>query len=187
MRKLILYIASSINGKIARKDGAVDWLESIPNPDQSDYGYNEFYNSIDTTIMGYNTYAQIIGWDIDFPYRGKKNFVFTRKQQLPQSNDAEFVTKNHTHFIQALKQQPGKDIWLIGGGQLNTALFNVGLIDEIQLFVMPIVLPKGIDLFEALPKEALLHLEETKVHTSGAVSVRYSVSGVYGVDMTSSR
>ena len=174
MRKLILYIAASVNGKIARKDGAVDWLESIPNPDQSDYGYNEFYNSIDTTIMGYNTYAQIISWDIDFPYSGKKNFVMTRKQDPPQSTDVNFVTENHTRFIEVLKQQPGTDIWLIGGGQLNTDLFNAGLIDEIQLFLMPIVLPDGIEMFEAVPQEAVLNLEETKSYASGAVLLKYA-------------
>lgn len=174
MRKLILYIAASINGKIARQDGAVDWLEAIPNPDQLDYGYHAFYNSIDTTIMGYNTYAQIVSWDIAFPYSGKKNFVLTRKQDPPQSTDVNFVTEDHTRFIKELKQQPGKDIWLIGGGQLNTALFNAGLIDEIQLFVMPIVLSGGIEMFEAVPQEAFLNLEETKSYASGAVLLKYT-------------
>jgi len=175
MRKLILYIATSLNGKIARRDGSVDWLEAIPNPEQSDYGYDAFYNSIDTTIMGYNTYAQIISWGIDFPYSGKKNFVLSRKQDLPQSKEVNFVTKDHISFIKELKQQPGTDIWLIGGGQLNTALFNAGLVDEIHLFVMPIVLPDGIELFEAVPEEALLNLEETKSYASGAVSLKYTM------------
>ncbi len=176
MRKLILYIAASVNGKIARKDGAVDWLEAIPNPEQSDYGYNDFYNSIDATIMGYNTYAQIMSWDIAFPYSGKQNFVLTRKPDLPPSADVDFVTGNQVQFIKALKEQPGNDIWLIGGGHVNTTLFNAGLIDEIQLFVMPVILPDGIELFEAVPQEALLHLEETKSYSSGAVFLKYTTS-----------
>ena len=60
----------------------MDWLESIPNPDKSDYGYSEFYNSIDTTIQGFNTYDQIIKWGIEFPYADKKNYVLTRKTGL---------------------------------------------------------------------------------------------------------
>lgn len=78
MRKVKLYIACSLNGKIAAKDGSVNWLETIPNPDKTDYGYLEFQKTIDTTIQGYSTYKQIIDWGIDFPYKETKNFVFTR-------------------------------------------------------------------------------------------------------------
>jgi len=80
VRKIKLYIATSLNGKIASSDGNVDWLESIPNPEKTDYGYKAFYDSIDTTIQGYNTYNQILNWDIDFPYKGKKNYVLTKKK-----------------------------------------------------------------------------------------------------------
>ena len=66
LRKIKLYIAISLNGKIADADGNVHWLESIPNPDKSDHGYADFYNSIDTTIQGNNTYNQIINWGIEF-------------------------------------------------------------------------------------------------------------------------
>lgn len=79
MRKIILYIATSVNGYIAKSDGSVDWLESIPNPNKDDYGCPKFYSSIDTTILGYNTYKQIINWDIEFPYKEKTNYVLTRK------------------------------------------------------------------------------------------------------------
>ena len=72
MRKIKLYIAISLNGKIAKSDGSVDWLELIPKPKDDDYGYSDFHKNIDTTIQGYSTYNQIMGWKIDFPYEEKE-------------------------------------------------------------------------------------------------------------------
>ena len=175
MRKLKLYIATSLNGKIARADGAVDWLEAIPNPDESDYGYATFYESVDTTIQGYKTYAQILNWGIEFPYKGKENYVLTRQQNLVNTEDVEFISENHIVFIEQLKQKEGKDIWLIGGGQINTMLFNAGLIDELLVYVMPIIIPEGIELFELLPNEKQIELIGSKSFSSGVVELQYKV------------
>jgi len=175
MKQIKLYIAASLNGKIARPDGNVDWLEKLPNPDKTDHGYAEFYDSIDTTIQGGKTYRQIIGWDIEFPYIGKTNYVITRNQNLKKNDHVKFVTENPVEFFQNLKKQEGKDIWLIGGGQVNTLFLNAGLIDEIRVFIMPIILPDGIELFEMLPDEKMLKLKATKEYTSGAVELTYAV------------
>ena len=175
MRKIKLYIAISLNGKIAKPDGSVDWLETTPNPEKLDFGYEEFYNSVDTTIMGFSTYSQIIQWGIPFPYKAKKNYVITRNQAHQNTEDVEFISKKHIGFISQLKQQEGKDIWLIGGGQVNTLLFNAGLIDEIQVFIMPIVLEDGIELFESLPKETHLDLIESNNFSNGVVELKYLV------------
>jgi len=136
----------SLNGKIAKKDGNVDWLESIPNPDKSDFGYKNFYDSVDITIQGYSTYKQIVDWDIEFPYKGKKNYVFTRKTDLKNNENVAFIKEKHIEFTKQLKLKEGKEIWLIGGGQINTLLFNENLIDEIWVFVMPIIPDSGIEL-----------------------------------------
>ena len=175
MRKIKLYIATSLNGKIAQADGSVDWLEAIPNPEKIDHGYSDFYQSIDTTIQGNSTYQQVLNWGIDFPYPDKKNYVFTRKQGLENTEFVEFISENHVEFIQQLKQQEGGDIWLIGGGQINTLLLNHDLIDEVQVFVMPIVLTSGIEMFGAIPKETKLELLESKSYSTGAVELRYKV------------
>lgn len=176
MRKTKLYIAISLNGKIAKKDGSVDWLESIPNPEKSDYGYSEFYENIDTTIQGNSTYTQIVNWGIDFPYAGKENFVFTRNQELKNNKDVSFISDNHADFVQKLKEKEGKDIWIIGGGNINTMLLNNNLIDEIIVFVMPIILSEGIELFESLPKQTNLSLTESKKYSSGVVELKYQVN-----------
>jgi len=91
MRKIKLYIACSLNGKISRADGSVDWLDSFSPADDSDFGYTDFYNSIDTTIQGYSTYKQIIDWGIDFPYEGKENFVITNKKSLKDTRHVKIV------------------------------------------------------------------------------------------------
>ncbi len=165
----------SLNGKIAARDGGVDWLESIPNPDKLDYGYADFYGSIDTSIQGNATYQQIINWDIEFPYKGIKNFVLTRNSNYQNSEHVEFVASNHIPFIQHLKRQEGKDIWLIGGGQINTLLLQAKLIDELRVFVMPIIIPSGIGLFEAFPPQTQLQLQASETYPTGVVELKYGL------------
>lgn len=175
MKKIILYIATSLNGKIAKSDGSVHWLEEIPNPDKLDYGYAKFQETIDTTIQGFSTYAQVIGWDISFPYSTTKNYVLTRKNDVENTEHVEFITKNHIEIIKRIKEGTGKDIWVIGGGQINTMLLNEGLIDEIRVFVMPIILSEGIELFELLPKETSLKLMDSTTYDTGVVELKYEV------------
>ncbi len=174
MRKVKLYIATSLNGKIARLDGSIDWLESMSNPDKTDHGYADFLQTIDTTIQGRKTYEQLMSWG-PFPYPDKTNYVFTTNSELEDSSDVQFVSAEHIEFTKALKKQPGKDIWIIGGGALNTTFLNARLIDEIQVFVMPIVLPAGIELFSNIPEETHLELLETKSYSTGAVELKYAV------------
>ncbi|MTB50721.1 dihydrofolate reductase [Lewinella sp. W8] len=177
LRKLILYSAMSLNGKISRADGSVDWLESIPNPDQLDYGYGEFIKTIGTTIQGGNTYRQLIGWDVPFPYPDTENFVFTRKVGQADTEFVRFISDHHVAFTQELKEKAGKNIWLIGGGQINTLLLNAGLIDELHLHVMPLVLPDGVELFEGTPDLTHFALTHTRQYPAGVLELRYTRTG----------
>ena len=176
MQPLILYTAMSLNGKIAKTDGSVDWLEQLPNPDGLDYGYASFYESIETTIQGRRTYDQVIGWGIDFPYTGKTNYVFTHNQQLTDTEHVTFIKEDHANFVRQLKSTKGRGIWLIGGGQLNTLLLNEQLIDELRVFVMPIVLPGGIELFEGKVELSSLQLTASKAYPTGVVELRYKLA-----------
>lgn len=175
MRKIKLYIAISLNGKIAKANGDVEWLNSIPNPKKNDFGYSEFYKSIDTTIQGHSTYQKILSMGIEFPYADKKNFVFTSKNNLVSAKYVEFIHTNHKEFIKALKKEEGKDIWLIGGGKTNTWFLNNNLIDQLIIFVMPIIIDGGIELFELIPVQKLLNLTETKKYSNGVVRLIYSL------------
>lgn len=176
MRKIKLYIASSLNGKIARANGDVEWLNSIPNADKNDFGYSEFYHSVDATIQDYTTYKQILSMGIDFPYADKKNYVLTSRQTLDNTKYVEFVKTNQLEFIETLKREDGKDIWLIGGGKTNTWLLDNNLIDELVIFIMPIIIKDGIELFELNPIPKLLNLSSTKKYLNGVVQLNYTVA-----------
>ncbi|MEM6842767.1 MAG: dihydrofolate reductase family protein [Bacteroidota bacterium] len=141
MRKIILYSAMSLDGFIARPDGEIDWLF-----DDQDYGYSEFLQRIDTTLMGNRTYQQILTFG-DFPYTDKTNYVFTRSVTVQDDGRVQFVYSDLVNLVTELKQQLGRDIWLIGGRQINTVLLNAELIDEMILSVHPTVLGSGVPLF----------------------------------------
>ncbi|GGG07134.1 dihydrofolate reductase family protein [Pontibacter amylolyticus] len=176
MRKIILYIAASTDGYIARPDGNIDWLHDKKyNIPDEDFGYSAFLQTIDTTLMGHNTYREILGFDMPFPYPELKNYVFSRSKQ-EEAEHVSFVRDGAVDFIEKLKEQPGKDIWLIGGGMLNATVLNAGLLDEIILTYIPIVLGKGIPLFSAETEEHKLKLipTENKLYRNGFLQVRYS-------------
>jgi dihydrofolate reductase len=176
MRKIKLYIAISLNGKIAKSNGSVEWLESIPMPTDSDYGYTEFYNSIDTTIQGNNTYKQIVGWGIEFPYKDKKNYVLTTDETLKDNDDVTYIAKDHLTHIKKIKEQEGKDIWLIGGGQINALILDAKLLDEVHVHVMPIILDEGIELTSALKEDVSLTLISNQTYSTGVVEIIYKVN-----------
>lgn len=173
MRKLLLYIATSIDGYIAKDDGSVGWLDELPHPEGEDYGYAQFYESIDTTLMGNKTYQQVLGFG-DFPYQGKENYVFSR-QSHPSAEHVQFVTDDPAAFVGLLKGQQGGDIWLVGGGQLNTVMLDAGLIDEILLFQMPVALGSGIALFPHARQTPPLKLLTHTSYASGVSLLHYAV------------
>ncbi len=173
MRKIVLYIASSLDGYIARKNGGVDWLDDF-NDTGEDYGYYKFYDSIDVTLMGNKTYKTSISLG-DFPYKDKKNYVFTKQNIIPQADYVEFINKNIEVFATDLKTQKGKDIWLIGGTQINELFFNNELIDELILSVMPVTLGNGIPLFTENVKQLKFRLNNEKSYENGVVQLHYSI------------
>ena len=173
MRDIILYIAVSLDGKIADKDGNVDWLYAVENEEKTDYGYEKFYSSIDTTLQGYNTYKQTMLLNKEFPHTGKKNYVFTSKEYLQTADHIQFISQDILNFIRSLKEKEGKNIWLIGGGKLIATLFDNDLIDEMQICIMPIVIGEGISLFNLPVNEQMLKLEECRQYKNGAIFLRY--------------
>lgn len=175
MSKIILYSAVSFNFKIADSNGGVGWLDDINHPQGCDYGYAKFYSSISHTLMGYKTYAQLKSWDVEFPYKNKRNYVFTRKENLDNDEYVEFVQENHMEFLARLKQEAVKDIWLIGGGGLNSSLLKAHLIDEMIIHVMPVILDGGIDLFSDGTAFKHLQLIDEEKYENGVVELRYQI------------
>ena len=170
MRKLILYIAASLDNYIARPDGDVEWLNA---PDlrlpKEDYGYSDFYQTIDTTLMGHRTYQAILGFDVPFPYPEMTNYVFTRSEANSDNENVTFISGDVAAFVRTLKQKPGRDIWLIGGGQINTLLLEHGLIDRMILTLIPVLLGEGIPLFHGKPAETRFNPVSGRVFDNGVV------------------
>lgn len=171
MRKVKLFIASSLDCYIAREDGGIDWLYT-----DADYGYAKFYDSIDTIIVGRKSYDQSLTFDI-YPYKGKKVYVFTRKKVRKNNNeqDIEYIDTNIQDFVTSLTQSIGKDIWLLGGGEIVSVLLNAGLVDEIILSIHPIILGTGIPLLRNIQKEVNLKLENSLSFNSGLTQLCYKV------------
>ena len=176
MRKVILYIAASLDGYIARPDGGIDWLENkIYKIEGEDFGYSDFIKTIDTTLMGHSTYKVVAGLDMPYTYSGKTNYVFSHSHH-PDNQFVHFISSNAAEFVKQLKQQPGQDIWLIGGSMLNTLLLNAGLIDEIILTYVPILIGKGIPLFTPLTSEKMLQLNDSKRFENGFVQLKLTTT-----------
>ncbi|MBB6611452.1 dihydrofolate reductase [Pontibacter sp. Tf4] len=175
MRKIVLYIAASLDGYIARPDGSIDWLEDdVYKLEGEDYGYNSFRQTIDTTLMGNNTYKVVKEMGMPFPYQDKKNYVFTRSSH-PKADFVEFVQEDPVAFVKQLKKQEGKDIWLIGGAQLNMQLLNASLVDEMIITFVPLILGRGIPLFAGGVSERKMKVHDVSTYQNGFVQVNFKL------------
>ncbi|RAJ87945.1 dihydrofolate reductase [Chitinophaga dinghuensis] len=173
MRKLKLYIAITLDGYIATKEGNIDWLLNFPNEDGNDYGYAEFLEEIDVTLMGNQTYKHVLQLADPFPYKEKTNYVFTKSANISIAPYVHFVDGDMVRFVKHLKNKPGKDIWLIGGSQINTVLLAADLIDELHIAQFPIVLGAGIPLFGGVQHLRQFELTHLKKNKNGVLELRY--------------
>ncbi len=167
MRKIKLFIASSLDGYIAREDGSIDWL-----PENTESGYDEFYKTVDTVLMGRKTYEQVLTFGA-YPYKENKSYVFTRSPDQKKDENVKFVS-DVEEVTKELVSSTGKDIWLVGGADLVSDFLNHNLIDEIILSIIPVSIGKGIPLFKNLKKEVKLELVETSEY-KGLVELHYKV------------
>ncbi len=168
MRKVILYIASSLDGYIAGPENQLDFLFH-----DQDFGYENFLPTIDTTLMGYKTYQEVLGFDVPFPYPDKTNYVFSRQSRPASQHPVTFVQEDPATFIRQLKQGSGGKIWAVGGGQLNGLLLEAGLIDEVELYLHPIALGSGIPLFKGAYAPQAFRLISSAIHPSGVIIAKY--------------
>ena len=167
MRKIILFIASSLDGYIARVDGTIDWL-----PENTTSGYDDFIKSIDTVIMGKKTYDQVLTFG-DYPYKDKTSYVFTRNNEYSKDENTEFV-HDADKLVKDIVTNSGKDIWLIGGAEIISTFVNLGFVDEIIISIIPVVLGKGILLFKNIEKEIKFELIKTTDYDA-LVELRYKI------------
>jgi dihydrofolate reductase len=168
--KVILFIATSLDGRIAGPDDDISWLFT-----DADYGYSDFVSKVDALIMGRGTY-QVVNTFGDWPYKGKKTFVVTR------SKDITVTTALTTAFngdlvdlVADLSEQGCERVWLVGGGELVTSFVQQELIDEIIVSLHPVLLGTGVPLFTGIFPRVMLDLEGIESYDSGLVQLRYAV------------
>lgn len=162
MRKVTLFIAMSLDGYIADKNGGVDWLTGHGNEETYD-SYSEFIKDIDTVVMGGKTYRQITTElsPEEWVYSDLKSYVITRGKNTSADNII-FTAENPQDLVNRLKAENGKGIWICGGAEIVRQLIRADLIDRYYISVIPTILGGGTRLFGETEKEIRLSLTETK-------------------------
>ena len=163
MRDVVLYIAVSLDGYIADPNGGVSWLDSTEKGPNDEKGYEQFIETVDTVVMGYNTYHQIVTElsPDKWPYPQLESYVFTHRK-LVDAENIHFVSQAVDQWIRSLQTQPGKYIWICGGAHLAKQCMDADLIDRYHLTVIPSILGSGIPLFPAGTRPARLKLLSLK-------------------------
>jgi dihydrofolate reductase len=173
-RKVIVRIGTSADGFIARPDGDLAWLTSRPAP-KGFYGMSDFVRSIDTKVLGRRTYeaSRRLGAKFEPPTR---YCVFSR--HAPPADvplGVEFVNEGIGPFVSRLREQPGKDIWLMGGGDLIASFLDAGAIDELVITVAPVFIGDGIPLMARRHRHVPLDLLAAEQFENGVVQLHYGV------------
>lgn len=170
----IVYIATSLDGFIARRDGNLDWLTDIPNPDNSDYGFSSFMERIDGIIMGRKTFETVMSFN-EWPY-SKPVFVLSNTlKTIPAGfgDKAEPVSGNLNTILKSLGSKGYTNLY-IDGGQTIQSFLKQDLIDEIIITRIPIILGNGIPLFVEMDMEIKLRHVNSEILPAGLVKNTYS-------------
>lgn len=170
--KVIAYIATSLDGFVARKNHDISWLEKFNDP-EDDYGWDEFISNIGTVIMGARTWEQTI----QHPERylpNVRNIVLSKKVSEPTENlEVEYHSGDIVQLTNDIKSTSDKNIFIMGGGKVVSSFLNAGLIDELWHFVAPVIIGEGLPLYTSLDDDLDLSLIDSTSYNSGIVRLRY--------------
>jgi len=171
VRKIILGLGISLDGYIARRNGAVDFL-FMPK-DYADSSFGQFFTTIDTAIMGRKTYdvAQKMGGASYGPKIAM--YVYSRKRPAGERDGVTFTRQSPAALIRRLRQHDGKHIWLMGGGELAREFLKADLVDELYIGVVPVLLGEGIPLFPSGFPQRNFALVENKTFSKGLIALKY--------------
>ena len=172
MRNVVLGLGISLDGYIARPDGAVDFL-FMPK----DYSMAPFFATLDTAIMGRKTLGaglKMSGGSL--PHSNMPMYVFSKSKPAGERDGVIFVNQTPAAFIRKLRRRSGKDIWLMGGGELARAFLNADLVDRLRLGVVPVLLGEGIPLFPSGFPQRDFTLIENETYSKGLIALTYERS-----------
>jgi len=171
-RKVIVHIGTSVDGYIARSDGDLEWLTSRPAP-EGFYGMNAFMKSIDTKVLGRKTYEASLQMGAQFGSRNRY-IVFSRHSSPADApSSVEFVNEAIGPYVSRLREQPGKDIWLMGGGEIIASFLDEQAIDEFVISVTPVFIGDGIPLIARRHRHVPLDLVSSERFEDGVVQLHY--------------
>jgi dihydrofolate reductase len=174
-RKVVVYLATSADGYIARADGSVEWLDRPGTA--GDYGMGAFTRRIDTVLWGRKTYELALGFGerATEGFGSAKNYVFSRRSPTSVAAGFEFVDEPIADFVRQLRAKPGKDIWVMGGAQVIGALVDAGEVDSFVLHVIPTLIGEGIPLLAPGRRLVPLRLRSARSFADGVVRLHYLV------------
>ncbi|WP_179396103.1 dihydrofolate reductase family protein [Lacticaseibacillus absianus] len=171
-RNVILYLSESLDGFIAERDGSTSFLSKL-NSSAADAAYQDFYQSIDTVLMGRKTYQRALQKAGVYPYQDKESYVFSTTMH-DTDDPTTVVAGNIPNFVRQLKAKPGKDIWLVGGADIFTDLLKEDLIDTLIITIAPVLLGDGISLVASNLTDVPLQLTDATQHDQ-FVTLTYAV------------
>lgn len=172
MRKVTFGGANSLDNYIARPDLGTDWLKW---DDEVAAVTAAYWEGIDTVLMGRKTYEVAARFGQAGGYPGVRTYVFSRTLEEMLGGTVTVVRDDAATFVRHLKATDGKDICLMGGGELAHSLFEAGLIDEVGFNIQPVLLGRGIPLFHPMSRQIPLELKECRTFKNGCVYVIYRV------------
>ena len=170
MRRIRYVVATSLDGYIAGPKDEADWIIMDPEID-----FRALFEQFDTVLLGRRTFeAMVRGGKAELP--GMKTFVFSRVLRQVDNPNVTIVAEKAEEVLAALRAESGKDIWLFGGGLLFRSLADAGLVDSVEIAVIPVLLGEGIPLLPPPAKQVNLKLTDHKVYKTGIVSLEYMVT-----------
>ena len=170
-----LYISSTLDGYIARADGSIDWLTSIDDND-TDYGYANYYKTIDGLLMGSTTFEMICSLG-PWPYADKPTFVFTRRNLQAEMQNVYFIVGDPQQVLSSADFSQFRRLWLVGGSTLIASCLKKGLIDEYVLTILPVILGHGLRLFSSPVPEQWLTMDSCQHYERGVLQIHYVKTG----------
>lgn len=179
-KKNSVFIATSIDGYIADKNGGIDWLNSVPNPKHIDMGYGEFTSQIDALVMGRTTFETVCNFDIDWPYQ-KPVFVLSNTlNEIPKKfkDKAQLVKGTLTEILGQIHQKGFYRLYIDGGKTIQSFL-KEDLIDDMIITIIPILLGGGSSLFSDLPQKLDFECIESKVYLDKVVQNHFRRTNSY--------
>ena len=180
--RVTIHMAASLDGFIARRDGTVDWLETVDRfedgEDLDPADAAAFVATIDCYVMGSRTYETALGFEakgFGWAYGDKPVFVLTSRE-LPKTRETvEFYSGDLPGLVNGRLKPAFRSIWFVGGGAVSGECLRLGLADEVRYSIMPVVIGDGVSFFEGLDRDVQLHLVEARAYKNGMVALRHEV------------